>query len=100
MNQLMELKWKAGEGQILSVQYQAEGVVQPGTDGDYIPTTGKIPKFKRIDKLKEEVDQQLALIQSQWIRSYYQSFLKVWIKEMFQSTGYPKTGTAVYLAGP
>ena len=37
---------------------------------------GKIPKFKRIDKLKEEVDQQLALIQSQWIRSYYQSFLQ------------------------
>ena len=41
MNQLMELEM-AGEGQMVSVRYRSgEGVVQPGTDGDYIPTTGK-----------------------------------------------------------
>ena len=78
MNQLMELEME-GLVKVKWYQYgiEAEKAWYSLEQMETIyQRLGKIPKFKRINKLKEEVDQQLALIQSQWIRSYYQSFLQ------------------------
>lgn len=78
MNQLMKLE-KEGLLKVKWYQYgtEAEKVWYRLEQMETIyQRLGKTPKFKRVNALKEEVDRQLALIQSQWIRSYYQSFLR------------------------
>ena len=78
MNQLMKLE-KEGLLKVKWYQYgtEAEKVWYRLEQMETIyQRLGKTPKFKRVNALKEEVDRQLALIQSQWIRSYYQSFLQ------------------------
>ena len=95
MNQLMELEME-GLVKVKWYQYgiEAEKAWYSLEQMETIyQRLGKIPKFKRINKLKEEVDQQLA----SGYAAITNPFSKVWIKEMFPKHWIPQNGNCCLL---